>query len=173
MKRLNVVKFLVDAMLGKLARFLRIFGYDTLFANDLVEFYDVDPIPDDQLLDYATKSKRMIITKDYPFFKRINEKAIYLKGEGVYNYLAQLKRNLNLKFEYRIEKARCTVCNSTLKEISEKESIKDLILPDTYNHYDVFFQCENVNCKKIYWKGSHIDDIENKLSISSNLEKMN
>lgn len=173
MKRLNVVKFLVDAMLGKLARFLRIFGYDTLFANDLVEFYDVDPIPDDQLLDYAKKSKRMIITKDYPFYKRINEKSIYLEGEGVYNYLAQLKRNLNLNFEFEIEKARCTACNSTLKKISEKESIKDLILPDTYNHYDVFFQCENVNCKKIYWKGSHIDDIENKLSNSSNLEKIN
>ncbi|MFX1279953.1 MAG: DUF5615 family PIN-like protein [Promethearchaeota archaeon] len=167
------MKFLVDAMLGKLARFLRIFGYDTLFANDLVEFYDVDPIPDDQLLAYAQKSKRMIITKDYPFYKRINEKAIYLKGEGVYNYLAQLKRNLNLKFEFKIERARCTACNSTLKEICEKESIKDLILPETYNHYDVFFQCENVNCKKIYWKGSHIDDIENKLLISSNLEEIN
>ena len=100
------MKFLVDAMLGKLARFLRIFGYDTLFANDLVEEFDIDPIPDKQLLDYAKKSNRVIITKDYPFYKQINEKAIYLKGKGVYNYLNQLKINLGLKFQFNIEKAR-------------------------------------------------------------------
>ena len=40
------MKFLVDAMLGKLARFLRIFGYDTVYANDLIDYYDINPVPD-------------------------------------------------------------------------------------------------------------------------------
>ena len=38
------MKFLVDSMLGKLARFLRMFGYDTLYANDLVEYFKIDPV---------------------------------------------------------------------------------------------------------------------------------
>ncbi|MFX1426377.1 MAG: DUF5615 family PIN-like protein [Promethearchaeota archaeon] len=164
------MKFLVDAMLGKLARFLRIFGYDTLFANDLIEEFDFDPIPDEQLLAFARKSNRIIITKDYPFFKQIDEKAIYLRGKGVYNYLDQLKTNLGLDFQFNIEKARCTVCNSTLRKIKEKISIKDFVLSETYNQYNDFYQCINSKCNKIYWKGSHIEDIENRLAKNSNLE---
>ena len=162
------MKFLVDAMLGKLARFLRIFGYDTLFANDLVELYDVDPIPDEQLLTYARQSNRVIITKDYPFYKRINEKAIYLKGEGVYNYLNQIKENLRLKLDFNIERARCTLCNSILKKIKEKSDIKDDVLQETYNHYNEFYRCISLKCKKIFWKGSHIEDIEKRLKKYSN-----
>lgn len=165
------MKFLVDAMLGKLARFLRIFGYDTLYANDLVEFYDVDPIPDEQLLTYAQQSNRLIITKDYPFYKRISEKAIYLEGEGVYNYLYQIKEKLKLIFDFNIDKARCAVCNSTLKKVNEKSDIKDYVLQETYNQYNDFYQCINLKCKKIYWKGSHIDDIEKRLVNNSNLQK--
>lgn len=165
------MKFLVDAMLGKLARFLRIFGYDALFANDLVEFYDMDPIPDKRLLTYAQQSNRIIITKDYPFYERINEKAIYLEGEGVYNYLNQIKEKLEVKLDFSIEKARCTLCNSILKEVKEKSDIKDDVLQETYNHYNEFYRCINLKCKKIFWKGSHIDDIEKRLEKNSNLQK--
>ena len=78
------MKFLVDAMLGKLARFLRIFGYDTLFANDLIKEFDIDPIPDKQLLAFAKKSNRIIITKDYPFFKDAD--VIYIDCNNCYTY---------------------------------------------------------------------------------------
>ena len=165
------MKFLVDAMLGKLARFLPIFGYDALFANDLVEQFDMDPIPDEKLLDYAQQSNRVIITKDYPFYKRINEKAIYLEGEGVYNYLNQIKETLGLKLDFSIKKARCTVCNSTLKVVKEKTEVKDFVLQETYNKVNEFYLCLNSKCKKIYWKGSHIDDIENRLEKESRVQK--
>ena len=165
------MKFLVDAMLGKLARFLRIFGYDALFANDLVEVFDIDPIPDERLLTYAQQSNRVIITKDYPFYKQIKGKAIYLEGEGVYNYLNQIQEHLGLKLEFSIGKARCTVCNSPLKRIEEKSDIKDHVLQETYIQFNEFYQCINLKCKKIYWKGSHIDDIENKLAKESRVQK--
>jgi len=92
-----MMKFLVDAMLGKLARFLRIFGYDTVYANDLIEYYNIDPVPDNSLKKYAQSTNRTIITKDLPFYKVITDNAILLEGEGVYSYLNQLKQKLKLR----------------------------------------------------------------------------
>jgi len=157
------MKFLVDAMLGKLARFLRILGYDTVYANDLIDCFHVDPVPDEQLVDYAKENDRFIITKDFPLFKRFYGNCIYLEGEGIQNYLDQLSKILNLDFEFKVEKARCSLCNSTLKRISDKSLVKDHVLLETYMHYDEFYQCKNLTCKKIYWEGSHIEDIKNKL----------
>ena len=80
------MKFLVDAMLGKLARFLRIFGYDTIYANDLISYYNIDPVPDEKLLEYALENERLIITKDFPFFSKIRGRGILLEGEGAWFY---------------------------------------------------------------------------------------
>ena len=79
------MKFLVDAMLGRLARFLRIFGYDTLYANDLEKYYGMNPISDKKLLEHALRENRILITRDYSFYKKARPISIYIKGEGVYN----------------------------------------------------------------------------------------
>jgi uncharacterized protein with PIN domain len=163
------MKFLLDAMLGKLARFLRIFGYDTIYANDLIGFFNLDPIPDQNLIEYAEKDNRIIITKDYPLHRQYSEKSIFLEGKGVYNYLDQLRELLGLNFEFNIEQARCSNCNSKLKKVEDIQSIKDLVLKETFTHYHEFFQCKNVKCNKIYWKGSHIEDIEKRLEKSNKL----
>ena len=161
------MKFLVDSMLGKLARLLRIFCYDTLYANDLVDFFNMDPVPDEKLLTFAKKTNRFVITKDYPFYKSFTENTIYLRGEGVYNYLNQLKETLRLNFKFNIQNARCSICNSKMKKVKEKSDIKHLVLRETFNQYNDFYQCLNLQCKKIYWKGSHIDDIEKSLGADS------
>jgi len=114
-------------MLGKLTRFLRIFGYDTIYANDLIDFYCVNPVPDKNLKEYALLRNRIVITKDLPFYNDTKENAILLEGKGIYNYLNQLKRFLNLDYDFNIEKARCSVCNSMLKRISDKNSIKEYV----------------------------------------------
>lgn len=157
------MKFLVDSMLGKLTRFLRMFGYDTVYANDLRNIFQLDPVPDEKLIEFAKKSGRYIITKDFLLYKGFNEKSLHLKGEGTYNYLNQLKKNLRLEFNFKIEQARCSKCNSELKKIKDKYLVKDLVLKETFNHYDEFFQCLNISCKKIYWEGSHVEDIVNRL----------
>ena len=136
------MRFLTDAMLGRLSRILRIFGYDTV---------------------YAIETNRILLTKDYPFYKRASKQSIFLVGEDVYDYLQQLKDELQLKFDFNMQIARCSVCNSILKPIAKK-SIEDDVKPETYKHYEKFFQCTNSDCKKIYWKGSHIDDILKKLN---------
>lgn len=164
------MKFLTDSMLGKLARFLRMFGYDTIYANDLLDYFQIDPIPDKKLANYALKSGRFLITKDQLLYMSVPEISILLEGVGIYNYLNQLKEKLNLHFEFKIENARCSVCNSQLMKVEEKKNVENLVLKETYNHYNDFFQCTNSKCKKIFWKGSHIEDIENRLENNTAVE---
>ena len=153
------MKFLTDAMLGKLTRFLRIFGYDTIYASDLIDHYSMNPVPDDKLNDFAVRSNRLVITKDLPFYNKIKENAILLDGEGVYNYLNQLKQKFHLDYVFNIEKARCSVCNATLKKVANKNSIKEFIKHETFKTYNEFFQCINPSCQKVFWNGPHIADI--------------
>lgn len=157
------MKFLVDAMLGKLVHFLRIFGYDTVYADDLEKHFDMTPVSDAKLQEYAEKDARIVITKDLPFYNKMRANAIYLKGEGVYNYLNQLKLKLNLNYQFHINRARCSICNSVLKKVLDKKLIKQKLLPQTYNNSQEFFQCSNPSCGKIYWNGPHIIDILNKI----------
>jgi len=157
------MKFLIDEMLGKLARFLRILGFDTVYASDLRDLYKIDPVPDEKLIDYAENHKRIIITKDFPLHNKYKKNSIYLNGEGTYNYLAQLKKKLTLDFSFDIEKAKCSICNSKLKKINDKYLIKEIVPNNTFSRYNDFYQCIKPKCKKIYWKGSHIEDIKNKL----------
>lgn len=164
------MKFLVDAMLGRLSRFLRIFGYDTIYANDLRETFKVDPIPDENLKKYAEDNDRIIITKDYPFYAKIKSRSIYLEGEGIYNYLKQLKETLDITYEFDLKKARCSICNSELTRIKDKNIIKDIVLKETYQNYDEFYQCTNPECQKVFWNGPHIIDITNNLKKKLNLD---
>jgi hypothetical protein len=161
------MKFLVDSMLGKLARFLRIFGYDTIYANDLTDILMVDPVPDEKLIDYAKENDRFIITKDFLLHKSYIDRSLYLRGKGIYQYLNQLKQKLNLNFEFKFEKTKCSICNSKLLKIQDKNEIKDIVLQSSLNNYNEFYRCSNLQCNKIFWKGTHIKDIEKRLEANS------
>ena len=158
---MNEIKFLTDAMYGRLTRFLRIFGYDTVYADDLEEFFKLNPVPDDKLAEYAIKNDRIIITRDYPFYKKHRDRSVFLEGKGIYNYLQQLKNKLDLEYNFDIQKARCSICNSELERVQDKNEIENDVKPETFKHYENFFQCKN--CKKVYWKGSHIEKIMERL----------
>ena len=157
------IKFLTDSMFGRLTRLLRILGYDTIYANDLENYFHVSPVPDDLLLKFALEHDRIIITRDYPFFKKNKKKIIYLEGEGVYNYLDYLKKKLNLEYNFVLQKARCSICNSRLEEVKEKIQIINEVKPQTFKYYNEFYQCTNEDCRKIYWEGTHIDKIRKQL----------
>ena len=157
------MKFLTDSMYGRLTRLLRIFGYDTIYANDLTEYFKLDPVPDEKLLEFALKEDRIIITRDYLFHKKARNNSIYLEGEGVYNYLNQLKFKLSLSYNFNVQKARCSVCNSDLERVKDKRLIQKEVQTETYKYYNEFFQCKNQKCNKIFWKGTHIEDIISRL----------
>lgn len=164
------MKLLTDSMYGRLTRLLRIFGYDTIYANDLTEYFKLDPVPDEKLLEFALKEDRIIITRDALFHKKARHNSIYLEGEGVYNYLNQLKIKLSLSYNFDMQIARCSVCNSDLERVKDKHLIKEVVQAETYKHYDEFFKCKNPKCNKIFWKGTHIEDIISRLKKELNFE---
>ncbi len=158
---MNEIKFLTDAMYGRLTRFLRIFGYDTVYADDLEGVFGIVPVPDEKLAEYAIENNRIIITRDYAFYKKNRDRSIFLEGEGVYNYLDQLKKKLQLNFNFDMQKARCSMCNSELEKVNDKNLIINEVKPETFKYFEEFYQC--TKCKKVYWKGTHIEKIMERL----------
>lgn len=161
------MKFLTDCMLGRLSRFLRIFGYDTLFAKDLEDESNT-AVPDEELAKVARNENRIVLTKDKLFSKISAPDSIFLEGKDVYQYLAQIKSKFKSIFEFKLKKSRCSVCNSTLTRVKNKEEVKGLVNEGTYEHISEFYRCNNEICKKIYWYGTHIEDILQKIK---NIEK--
>lgn len=140
------MKFVVDGMLGKVARWLRMLGYDTKYFNDM---------SDDEILKVASEEKRILLTKDYQFFKKANihgVRAIFVEGETHIEKLANLSKQLNIKLEININYSRCPKCNAEIRPIN-KEAVKDKIPPSTYRIHNEFWVCSK--CGQVYWKGSH------------------
>ncbi|MEM1585869.1 MAG: Mut7-C RNAse domain-containing protein [Candidatus Bathyarchaeia archaeon] len=153
------MKFIADGMLGKVARWLRMLGYDTEYANDL---------HDEEILKIAMDEGRIILTKDYQLFRKANIngiKAVFVEGNTHVEKLADLIRQLNIRLEINMERSRCPRCNSAIRMVN-KENIKDKVPVSTYKIYNEFWIC--TACGQIYWKGSHwkrINDSLNKARI--------
>jgi uncharacterized protein with PIN domain len=147
------MKFLCDQMLGKLSRWLRFFGFDTLYIKG-----DVD---DDELLRIAEKEERVILTRDKQLIIRvIKRKLDFIKINSI-NLDDQLKSVFKIiKFNENIILSRCSICNSILIKIDKKD-VKNRVPFNIYNRMNDFFYCEY--CNKIYWMGTHYDKIINKI----------
>jgi uncharacterized protein with PIN domain len=143
------MKFICDRMLGKLATWLRISGYDTLYIGDL----RVDDEDEFLLKNYLD---RVLITKDRDLFtksKKMGREAFLVKSNNVAEQMKELKA-LGVKFQIVMD--RCSVCNTPLRKPTENEALaalKEMNLgKDMLEKYELWF-CEN--CKKLYWMGSH------------------
>lgn len=142
-------KFICDAMLGRLARYLRFLGFDTLYFNN---------IEDSELIKIAQEEQRIIITRDMLLIKRkwVRENSILVKSD---NYIAQL-REVN-KFFPLAKKlhffTRCSICNTPLVDI-DREKVKHRVPLYVYNTQKNFKYCPL--CDKIYWSASHIERLK-------------
>jgi len=139
------VKFLVDHMLGKLAKYLRFMGYDT--------YYPKKGMKDEELMEIARREGRIIITRDKELAKRSG--GFYVASE---DYLQQLKiviEEFKLKDDNML--SRCSICNEPLVPVN-KEMVKEKVPPYVYEHNNEFYQCPK--CGRIYWWGTHTEKIE-------------
>ncbi len=151
-------KFIADAMLGRLARWLRFLGYDTLYYPH---------ISDRMLISIALKDDRIILTRDTGLIKIKGLKAYILITSN--NIEEQIIEVLNAIKPERIDfMSRCLVCNGIISDITDKNLIRDLVPEYIFLNNNKFYKC-NV-CDKIYWKGSHLDKFINKVN---NLLKAN
>jgi len=141
-----------DAMLGRTARFLRLFGYDTIYNNDY---------SDDDLLRIAAEENRVLLTRDV----RLHQRAIklnissYLVREKSYKEgIIDLVLNANIELNLDAAASRCATCNAEIIRIP-KEEVKGRVPDKTYENFDEFWICTNKDCRKIYYFGAHWDNI--------------
>lgn len=151
------MQFLVDAMLGNLARWLRIFGHDAIFANE-VESVGEGGATDAELAVFAMQEDRTLITRDKEFARRFPG-AVFVPGTDLIENLRAIQDALGVKLEFNQDKARCTTCNAPLRKVANKQEVSNIVPEKTYLRYDDFWTCTNPTCGKVFWQGSHFDDI--------------
>jgi uncharacterized protein len=142
------IKFILDVHLGKLARWLRMLGFDTLYRNDYV---------DPEIVAIAVREERVILTRDLGIMKRrAVTRGYHIQSTKPEVQLQEVLSRYALLDQIR-PFHRCIVCNGLLQNVP-KEAVVAHLEPKTIRYYDEFFQCEA--CRKIYWRGSHFDRME-------------
>jgi uncharacterized protein with PIN domain len=135
------MKFLADNMLGRLAIWLRLLGYDTAYHHDAT---------DAQLARIARAENRVLLTRDVELTRRRAVRAILIESEQVEEQLRQVFHALNLTAREAF--SRCAECNSVLEEVS-KESVRGQVPPYVFHTQERYRRCPR--CARIYWRGTH------------------
>ena len=145
------MKFIVDCMLGKLAKWLKILGFDTLYFSK---------IEDSTLLAIAQKEGRVLLSRDTGLIKKSRDiKNLFIESEDWNPQVAQVLDEFDLWPEVR-PYSRCIECNVELKDMS-KSRAKNLVAPFVYERATSFAICPN--CGRVFWKGTHHQDMEFKI----------
>ena len=146
------IKFMLDVHLGKLAKALRMLGSDTVYRNDL---------DDKTIAELAQNENRIVLTRDVNLLKM---KAIkwgyWLRSQFLEEQLAEVVRYFKLQHKFA-PFTRCLECNGLIREVP-KAKVLEVLPPNTRRFFHEFYQCEN--CRKVYWKGSHFERMQEFIS---------
>jgi len=142
-------RFAADEMLGSLARWLRLMGYDTMYAKD---------VEDSKILEIAREENRYLLTRDKELSQRIGEQGLYVESDDLDEQLVRVSARYNL--EPDPDKTRCTVCNGELRTVTKEEAVGH-VPEGALENNTVFYVC--TECGKYYWRGSHWKNISKRL----------
>jgi uncharacterized protein with PIN domain/sulfur carrier protein ThiS len=138
-------RFILDGHLGRLAAYLRMVGFDTLYRND----YD-----DEALARISSEDHRILLTRDRGLLKRsIVTRGYWLRQTDPRAQLVEVLRRFDL-FDRLSPFTRCLSCNGLLQPIP-KEVVADRLPPDTRKTHDEFRVCRA--CGQVFWDGSHVE----------------
>jgi uncharacterized protein with PIN domain len=136
-------RFVLDTHLGKLARLLRLLGFDVLYRNDL---------EDAEIVDISLEQGRIALTRDRGILKH---------GRLTHGYCVRSPapveqvREVVARFDLRSRVApftRCTICNGEIRTVPKNE-VEHRLPPKTRQKQDSFRYCEG--CDRVYWRGTH------------------
>lgn len=147
-KPLRETKFILDVHLGRMARYLRLLGFDTIYETG----YN-----DDEIITISLMEKRIILTRDRGLLK--NNKVTHgywIRSQHAYEQLKEVINRFDLRSAAK-PFTRCMECNSLLKDV-KKEDISSHLPERTRRYYDVFKSCSG--CGRIYWEGSHYEKMK-------------
>ena len=148
----SVISFAADRMLGRLARMLRLLGYDTLYSPQMTST---------TLLEIARSGNRLILTrgdaqKRFPGVTKI----LSLRSEYPPQQLREVVEGFQLDTQAGLW-TRCTLCNAAIEK-AHKPAIESQVDPKIFRLYEEFYRC--TGCGHIYWRGSHVERILKNLS---------
>lgn len=149
------MKFIVDHNAGKLVKWLRMLGYDTLFFTGEDDW---------EMVITALKEERVILTRDTEIMRRGvvasgRVKAVLVASDTAEEQVAQVVETLDLDCRSGLF-TRCMECNTLLEERTGEE-VKDRVPPYVYRTQEEYRECPS--CRRIYWKGTHWQAMNKKL----------
>ena len=135
------MKLLADAMLGRLARWLRILGYDTTYLADTDDY---------TVMRVARAEGRLLLTRDRALAARIGLGALLITGETLEDQLRQVLSTLGPASAKPF--TRCPICNTPLEPV-DREMARAWVPPYVYQTQSQFYHCPD--CNRFYWPGTH------------------
>ena len=141
-------RFVLDTHLGRLANYLRMMGFDTLYRNDY---------PDEELAQISSDEQRILLTRDVGLLKRsLVVYGYYVRATNPRQQIVEVMTRYAL-----VDKAqpfhRCIKCNDVLHPVA-KEDIIDQLPKTSAEYFEEYSQCQG--CGKLYWKGSHYERMQ-------------
>lgn len=144
--------FSADRMLGRLARLLRLLGYDTEYSLAVTTSH---------LQEIARRGDRVVVTrgqaeKRFPDLRHV----FSVRSEHAPEQLREIVQHFSLEVHTGLW-TRCTLCNGTIERI-EKAAVAGLVPAKVFEVYEEFYRC--AGCGHAYWQGSHVERILNNLA---------
>ncbi len=148
----NYPRFIVDCMLGNIAKKLRIMGFDTEFWLDA---------SDDFLINKCMDEEKLLITRDRELYLKVlkaGRNCLLLHDDDELNDLVFILENCDIKYVDSVPNVntRCTICNGILIKL-DKTTISEPIPEKVYKSISTVYRCSK--CSKIYWDGTHVQNI--------------
>ena len=136
-------RFLIDANLGRLARLLRLLGFDCRYDQQM---------DDDEIARTAAEESLTILTRDRGLLmRRIVRRGYFVRSQAPRTQAAEVMRRFDLREQVRTF-TRCVDCNGLIRPVPKAE-VQDRLPHKTRQFYDTFYQCSG--CSKLFWRGAH------------------
>jgi uncharacterized protein len=144
--------FVADCMLGRLAKWLRILGFDVVYLSKA---------EDRELVAIARREGRVLLTRDTGLIERTAKRPnrLFIRSDDWEDQIAQVLDELELWDEIHAN-TRCIACNLPLKPLG-RERARNLVTPYVGEKATSFAVCPG--CQRVFWQGTHYGDMEKKI----------